>query len=84
MYNVAVSRRKPITSNSSPPALLLLLRLLCMVFEGVCMGTAFRNVRAPQGLGLYPLIVVPSVARETVRLLRHPEGEPALFPACVR
>lgn len=33
------------------------------------MGTAFRNVRPPApGLGLYPLIVLPSVAHEAVRL----------------
>lgn len=57
---------------------------LSFFLHGECMGTAFRNVRAPVGLGLYPLLVLPSVARETVQLLRHPEGDSALFPAPVR
>ena len=48
------------------------------------MGTAFRNVRAPAGLGLYPLVVLPSVANETVRLVRRPEGGGTSFPATVR
>ncbi|CAN0161864.1 unnamed protein product [Pylaiella littoralis] len=45
---------------------------LSFFLQGECMGTAFRNVRAPPdrgaGLGLYPLVVLPSVAHEAVRL----------------
>eukprot|EP00752_Nemacystus_decipiens_P016796 g15032.t1 len=42
---------------------------LSFFVQGECMGTAFRNVRPPApDLGLYPLIVLPSVAHETVRL----------------
>lgn len=48
------------------------------------MGTAFRNVRAPAGLGLYPIVVLPSVPNETVRLVRRPEGGGASFPVPVR
>ena len=48
------------------------------------MGTAFRNVRAPAGLGLYPLVVLPSVANETVSLVQRPDGGGASFPAPVR
>lgn len=58
-----------------------LLFLYCSV--GVCMGTAFRNVRPPPGLGLYPLLVLPSVPHETVRLVRCPQGGGASFPAPV-
>lgn len=47
------------------------------------MGTAFRNVRAPSGLGLYPLVVLPSVAHEEVKFLRCTEGASASFPAPV-
>lgn len=48
------------------------------------MGTAFRNVRPPAGHGLYPLVVLPSVAREAVKLVRCPEGRGAFFPTPVR
>lgn len=48
------------------------------------MGTAFRNVCVPAGLGLYPLVVLPSVPNETVRLVRRPKGGGASFPAPVR
>lgn len=57
------------------------------VTSGECMGTAFRNVRPPApGLGLYPLVVLPSVAHETVRLARCAGGGGASsfsFPAPV-
>ncbi|CAM9283987.1 unnamed protein product [Scytosiphon promiscuus] len=52
---------------------------------GECMGTAFRNVRAPAGQGLYPLIVLPSVAHESVRLLGCADKRGSTyFPAPVR
>lgn len=65
-------------------SLLLPRSFIALLGAGVCMGTAFRNVRAPAGLGLYPFLFLPSVAHETVRLLRRPEGDSALFPAPVR
>lgn len=48
------------------------------------MGTAFRNVRAPDGEGLYPLVVLPSISDEAVTMKRHPGGGRASFPAPVR
>ncbi|CAM9197435.1 unnamed protein product [Ectocarpus fasciculatus] len=57
---------------------------LSFFVKGVCMGTAFRNVRAPSGLGLYPLVVLPSVAHEEVKFTSCAEGGSASFPAPVR
>lgn len=58
-------------------------KCVCGVRSGKCMGTAFRNVRPPAGLGLYPIVVLPSVAHEAVRLARCADGDSASFPAPV-
>ncbi|CAM9925057.1 unnamed protein product [Discosporangium mesarthrocarpum] len=55
-------------------------RSLSFFLNGICMGTAFRNVRFLDGRGLYPLVVLPSITGEAIQLCRWP-GSSISFPA---